>query len=73
MVGLQVGIRVVEENYTKDGQERVGSKLKSFIPPMTADATFNPPKGITETSSSSDATKTEGDAKKSEDDDEIPF
>ena len=42
MIGLQVGIRVVEEKYTKDGQERVGSKLKSFIPPMTADATFNP-------------------------------
>ena len=73
MIGLQVGIRVVEDKYTKDGQERVGSKLKSFIPPMTADATFNPPKGITETSSSSDATQTEGDADKSEDDDDIPF
>ena len=73
MIGLQVGIRVVEDKYTKDGQERVGSKLKSFIPPMTADATFNPPKGITETSSSSDATQTGGDAAKSEDDDEIPF
>jgi len=74
MIGLQVGIRVVEDAYTdKNGQPRVGSKLKSFIPPMTADATFNPPKGISETSSSSDANQTEGDTEKSEDDDAIPF
>ncbi len=73
MVGLQVGIRVVEDSYNdKNGQPRVGSKLKSFIPPMNADATFNPPKGISETSSSSDANQTDGD-KKSDLDDDIPF
>ena len=67
MIGLQVGIRFVEDKYTKDGQER-GFKLKSFIP-MTADATFNPP-GISEFTSS-DATQT-GDATGRRRD-EIPF
>ena len=72
MVGLKVGIRVVEDTYTKDGQQRVGSKLKSFIPPMNADATFNPPKSTNlETSSSSGADGMDKEEKK--DDDEIPF
>lgn len=72
MVGLKVGIRVVEDTYTKDGQQRVGSKLKSFIPPMNADATFNPPKSTNlETSSSSGADEMDKEEKK--DDDEIPF
>ena len=72
MIGLKVGIKVVEDTYTKDGQERVGSKLKSFIPPMNADASFNPPKEIAseEASSASSEQKPEGE---STDDDEIPF